>query len=829
MIKKLLGSWLLCRVAMLLTLCSVSLGLSAEDKFYMPDFVITAGETKQVAICFDSDNISDYCAFQFDIYMPEGLTVTKSDGKYDIAFNPLRHNNHILTSNDRADGAIRVISYAMPTASFKEPSGNFIYLTVTAASDYSDTQTIELKNIDFAVLSNLNELVRFPDSQTNVTAVVKVPGADFYMPDFEIVAGETKQVAICFDSDNISDYCAFLFDIYMPDGLTVTKSNGKYDIAFNPLRHNNHILTSNDRADGAIRVISYAMPTASFKESSGNFIYLTVTAASDYSGTQTIELRNIDFTVLSNLNELVRFPESRTNVTAVTKIPVESVSLNQTSVTLTVGGFVTLQATVTPNNATDKTVTWTSSDATKAIVTDAGMVVALKPGTVIITATADGKSAACVVTIKDEYIPVESVSLNKSSVILAIGEYVTLTATVTPNDATDKTVTWSSTDMSVAEVINGIVIARKSGTAVVIAKAGDKVATCVVTVKEKDIAVTGISLDKTSATLTVGETLTLIATVTPDDATDKNVTWISLNETVAKVSNGVVIANGVGETTIIAMAGQKTANCLITVKEACSHSFDDNGFCINSGCSAYQPAVYNNNGTEDNASDDYYEVNNAGQVYWLSDMAENSAVDYGVSYRREFPDTYKYSTIVLPFMPDAESISNYTFYGLAAVDEAAGYMRFTEITNPQAGVPYLYCKAAGVMGSPSFRGKATDINTEPVSTIVSGWEMTGSYLKHSIDCEADAGSSYYAYNAPNNQFNRITKKLNVTAFRAYIYSTGTTSAKQLRVEIGGVTGIVEINTDQIEGFKSVFDLSGRYVSQPQKGIYIINGKKILVK
>ena len=422
-----------------------------------------------------------------------------------------------------------------------------------------------MKNTDFTVISNLNELVRFPDSQTNVTAVVKVPGDEFYMPDFEIVAGETKKVAVWFDSDNISDFCAFQFDIYLPDGLTIAKSDGKYDFTFNPSRHNNHILTSNDRADGAIRVISYAMPTASFKESSGAFIYLTVTATSDYSGTKTIELKNIDFTVLSNLNELVRFPNCQTNVTAVTKIPVESVTLNQTSVTLTVGGTVALMAVVTPDDATDKTVTWTSSDETKAVVTDAGMVVALKPGTVVITATADGKSAVCVVTIKEENIPVESISLDKSSVTLTVGEFVTLTATVTPDDATDKAVIWSSTDVSVAEVINGIVIARKSGTAVVIAKAGDKVATCVVTVKDKDIAVTGISLDKTSATLSVGETLTLIATVTPDDATDKTVTWISLNENVAKVSNGVVIASGVGETTIIAMAGQKTANCVITV------------------------------------------------------------------------------------------------------------------------------------------------------------------------------------------------------------------------------------------------------------------------
>ena len=241
-------------------------------------------------------------------------------------------------------------------------------------------------------------------------------------------------------------------------------------------------------------------------------------------------------------------------------VDVVSISIDKTSIQLKVGETVTLSATVNPSNATYKTVTWSSSDASIATVKD-GCVTALELGTATITAKAGDKTATCSITI----VPTEvsSITLDKSSAFLKVGETVTLTATVGPDDATDKTVTWTTSDATVATVSNGVVTAKKLGTATITAKAGDKTATCSITVVATEVS--SITLDKTSASLKVGETVTLTATVNPSDATDKSVTWTTSDATVATVFNGVVTAKKIGTVTIIAQAGDKTARCTVKV------------------------------------------------------------------------------------------------------------------------------------------------------------------------------------------------------------------------------------------------------------------------
>ena len=247
-------------------------------------------------------------------------------------------------------------------------------------------------------------------------------------------------------------------------------------------------------------------------------------------------------------------------VVNVLPIMVEEISFNKTSVSLKAGETVTLTATVKPDDATDKTVTWSTSDASVATVND-GVVTAKKVGTATITAKAGDKSATCEITVVAT--PVTSVTLNKTSASVKAGETVTLTATVKPDDATDKTVTWSTSDATVATVSNGVVTAKKVGTATITAKAGDKSATCEITVVSTPV--TAVTLNKTSVSLKAGETVTLKATMKPDDATDKTVTWGSSDESVAKVENGIVTAIGKGLSTITAKAGDTSATCMVTV------------------------------------------------------------------------------------------------------------------------------------------------------------------------------------------------------------------------------------------------------------------------
>ena len=171
-----------------------------------------------------------------------------------------------------------------------------------------------------------------------------------------------------------------------------------------------------------------------------------------------------------------------------------SISLNQTSVDVPIGQTIRLSAIILPENTTDKTIQWSSSDETVATVKE-GLVTTLKVGQTNIKATCGNKSATCVVNVTP--IEVEEVTLNKKDFSLKAGETVTLTATVKPDDATDKTVTWSTSDASVATVENGVVTAKKVGTATITAKAGDKEATCAVTVVATPV--TSVTLDKTTA------------------------------------------------------------------------------------------------------------------------------------------------------------------------------------------------------------------------------------------------------------------------------------------------------------------------------------------
>ena len=169
-------------------------------------------------------------------------------------------------------------------------------------------------------------------------------------------------------------------------------------------------------------------------------------------------------------------------------------------------------------------------------------------------------------------VAVTGVTLNETSASIVVGTTETLTAIVAPDNATNKNVTWTSSDEGVATVADGVVTAVAAGTATITATTveGGFSATCTVTVTP--VAVTGVTLNKTSASIVAGTTETLTATVAPDNATNKNVTWTSSNTSVATVDDaGVVTAVAAGTATITVTTedGGKTATCEVTVP--CSH------------------------------------------------------------------------------------------------------------------------------------------------------------------------------------------------------------------------------------------------------------------
>lgn len=257
-------------------------------------------------------------------------------------------------------------------------------------------------------------------------------------------------------------------------------------------------------------------------------------------------------------------------------IKVTQIQLSQTRASLNEGKELQLTATVLPANATNQSLTWSSSVEGVATVDPTGKVTAIKAGTTVITATAkddSGISASCTVQVTVPTVKVTGITLNKTTASVVKGKTVALTATVTPDTATDKTIKWTTSNKNVATVsTDGVVTAKAAGTAIITATAADDSgvkATCKITVTNPVVKVTKVTLNKTTASVVKGKTLTLTATVTPTNATNKNVTWKSSNTKIATVDgNGKVTAVAAGTATITCTAADgsgKSATCKITV------------------------------------------------------------------------------------------------------------------------------------------------------------------------------------------------------------------------------------------------------------------------
>ena len=247
-----------------------------------------------------------------------------------------------------------------------------------------------------------------------------------------------------------------------------------------------------------------------------------------------------------------------------------SISFSSKTIEVEYGDIVKLKPTIKPSNATDKTLKWSSSDPSVVKVSQVGNVKGLKAGkSAVITVTTNTGNFKAKITVKVSPISVKKVSLSRTSVALSKGKTYKLDATVTPSNATNKTITWTSSNPKVATVDkNGKVTTIKNGTAVITCKsANGKTATCKITVR--DIKVTGVELDMTSVLADVGSTFTVKATVIPNNATNQKVVWSSSDKSIAKISSSgkvTAVAPGVCQIIATTVDGEHTAVCMITVR-----------------------------------------------------------------------------------------------------------------------------------------------------------------------------------------------------------------------------------------------------------------------
>ncbi len=267
--------------------------------------------------------------------------------------------------------------------------------------------------------------------------------------------------------------------------------------------------------------------------------------------------------------------------------PATSVVLNAHSISWNVGKSAHFYPVVGPTNAENKSVVYKSSNTKVATVSSNGLLTAINPGTCVITCTSKENSKAydtCTVTVKKLST---AIKISNSSIVINNGATQKLTANVTTTSNT-KTLSWSSSNTAVATVnSNGVVTAKAGGTCVITAKATDgsgAVARC--SVKVIQLA-NGVSLSETYKTLTVNETATLTATVTPANVTGRTVRFSSSNTNVATVtSKGTIKAVCAGACTITVKTidgSNKTATCTVVVKQPVSGVTIDSSVTLSEG------------------------------------------------------------------------------------------------------------------------------------------------------------------------------------------------------------------------------------------------------
>lgn len=256
------------------------------------------------------------------------------------------------------------------------------------------------------------------------------------------------------------------------------------------------------------------------------------------------------------------YPEGNKNrIEAVTHVIwseklLSGVSISNAPQSLSVGSSVQLDAAISPEDYSCH-ISWKSSDTSVLRVLSNGKVVAVGQGEAVITASVGECTSSVTITVTGEQ-PGESgltgVSLDRYTLTLYAGEEAEqLTATLKP-EGTEAAIRWTSSNQTAATVSqDGKVTPLSAGVTVVTAVAGDYRASCIVTVQPKRVRVTGIRFDEPTHTLMMGSTVTLQPIIAPDDATVKNLTWVSSDEQTATVSRtGIVTALSVGETTITA-------------------------------------------------------------------------------------------------------------------------------------------------------------------------------------------------------------------------------------------------------------------------------------
>lgn len=538
---------------------------------------------------FDISAHNDMDWFRFTV--PEGdqkvlrLNVSKTDTgeQYEYMYFELYREAYF---DNQDDGSLYKFDIASSTSKTTknyawdlEP-GTY-YLSVGNTRSTSSPSRIQKFNIHYKLAPRLNN-----DTIATAAPLTEEEWQDVWQKGYfsigEHKAGEVVQIQRDEGGDRLGEYTV----IYNADGQSIASTdNGSYSFRIPTdgvyyLRVPASVKFSENEPTRTTRVRYYthndeigAADTITMRPNES--VFLDVWFSPDISLSVESEVENLTYDRETGYLTAPNTPEGSADlvfsngypegdekrVEAVTHViwsenPLSDISISNAPQSLPVGSSVQLEAAVSPEDYICH-ISWKSSDTSVLRVLSNGKVVAVGQGEAVITASIGEATSSVTITVTGEQ-PGESgltgVSLDRYTLTLYAGEEAEqLTATLKP-EGTEATIRWTSSNQTAATVSqDGKIKPLSAGVTVVTAAAGDYRASCIVTVQPKRVRVTGIRFDEPTHTLMMGSTVTLQPIIAPDDATVKNLTWVSSDEQTATVSRtGIVTALSVGETTITA-------------------------------------------------------------------------------------------------------------------------------------------------------------------------------------------------------------------------------------------------------------------------------------
>ena len=582
------------RLNSLLTLVALiiisNLSAKAENRFYIDDFIMYTGETKELAINLTNDVA--FTGFQADLYLPNGLEVVQEDGDYIFELTGRKGSDHSISTERQDNGVIRLLCYSLKLKEFSGTSGALVKFSVKASDDFRGDFQINIKDITFSQ-KDLTEY-NFASSVTNIVGKTLAKSISIDKPAVSLKATETAALVATVLPETTTDKAV----TWKSDNEAVATVDANGVVTAIAVGEANITATTTDgtnlSASCKVTVIPTLAETITLNQTavslkatetaelSVNILPATttnkaVTWKSQNEAVATVDANGVVTAIAVGETTITVTTADGSNLSATCKVtvvptPAASITLNTTAVTLKATETATLTTTILPATTTNKAVTWKSDNETIATVDANGVVTAIAVGEANITATTtDGTnlSATCKVTVEQTFA--SSISLDKTSISLKATESETLKATILPATTTNQAVTWKSDNEAIATVdANGVVTAHEVGVATITATTTDGTnisASCTVNVIHTQAS--SITLNMTEVSLKALETAELSVEILPATTTNKVVTWKSDNEAIATVdANGVVTAIAVGETTITATTtdgSNLSASCKVTV------------------------------------------------------------------------------------------------------------------------------------------------------------------------------------------------------------------------------------------------------------------------